>query len=87
MTAKQLNLIAAILDALSQLDGGLLAEPLLHAAVQRKTTPAATLSDFEHGLRYCEAAKYVAGMDGKFGQRKWAITDAGELARRELNNG
>lgn len=87
MNARQLAITAAILDALSQLDGGLLAEPLLHAAVQRKTTPAATLSDFEDRLRSCEAAKYVAGMDSKFGQRKWAITDAGELARRELNNG
>lgn len=87
MTDRQLQIIGAILDALGALDGGLLAAPLLHAAVQRKTTPPATLSDFEERLLYCEVQRWVTGMDGKFGTRKWAITEAGELARRELNQG
>ena len=78
----------AILDVLSPLDGGLMTEAILHAAVERKTTPRATLADFEERLRYCETRKWITGRTSPFGgARKWAITDAGEIARREMRNG
>lgn len=87
MKERKLQIIRGILDALGTLDGGLMAEANLHAAVQAKTTPAATLSDFEERLLYCEAQRWVTGIDGRFGTRKWAITEEGELARRELHQG
>ena len=85
MNAHKRQLVKAILDTLSELDGGLMTEALLHGNVEASTIPPATLSDFEERLAHCQAQKWIVGIDDRFGRRKWAITDAGELARRELS--
>ena len=84
MNALQRQIILALLNALAERDGGVMAESLLHGAVL-ETVPC-TLSDFELALRYAEAdpRRWILGLRGKLDLMKWAITDSGEAARREL---
>lgn len=84
MNAHPQQIIRAILAVLGELEGGLMAESLLHGEVALRTTPPATLSDFEQRLKYCEAQKWINGIDGRLGTRKWAITEQGEAVRRDL---
>jgi hypothetical protein len=84
LNAHAKQTIRAILTTLADLEGGLMAESLLHGAVSLITTPPVTLSDFEQRLKYCQAQKWVNGIDGRLGTRKWCITDEGEAARREI---
>lgn len=84
MNAHGQQIVRAILEVLGELEGGLMAEALLHGEVSLRTTPPATLSDFEQRLKYCQAQKWVQGLDGRLGTRKWAITELGESARRDL---
>jgi hypothetical protein len=84
LNAHAQQTVRAILAVLGELEGGLMAESLLHGEVALRTVPPVTLSDFEQRLKYCESQKWIAGMDGRLGTRKWFITQQGEAARRDL---
>ena len=86
MNSHQQQTVRAILDVLAEpegVNGGLMAEALLHGAVHLKTNPPATLAEFESALQFCERQKWVTSQRGKLGSLRWAITDAGQVAKRE----
>lgn len=58
---------------------------LLYGAVASLVAPRPTLGDFESALGEAERQLWVIGITSKLGERKWAITDAGEIALRELS--
>ena len=86
MLDRQKNIIRALLQSLHEVDGGPVAETILHAAVNVKVQPAAMLSEFEEALCFCETSRWLTGIRGKLGTDKWSLTDAGEVARREIRN-
>jgi hypothetical protein len=84
MTQHQRQIIRAVLQVLADLSGGLFVEWQLFGAIAGRVNPMATMSDFEAALKEAEQLKWILGITGKLGERKWAITDLGEAARREL---
>lgn len=86
MTAHQEQtlraLLAALIDA-DAFDGGLIDEPQLHGAVLLRTTPPATLTEFEEALHHAEKLKWIVSQRGKYGRNRWTATDLGRIARRE----
>lgn len=86
MNSHQQRIAQALLDVLADpkgANGGLLAEGLLMGEVRLRTTPPATLAEFEEVLVFCEREQWVTSQRTKFGSLRWAITDAGQVARRE----
>jgi hypothetical protein len=84
MTARKLKIIRAILNVLENLDGGQLTESVLHAEVNLHVTPTATLGEFDDAIQYCDQARWITGVSGKFGGRKWNLSDLGAAARLEM---
>ena len=84
MTHHQQQIVRAILDTLARLDGGVLAEALLHGAVRQQTHPPASLADFEAALRYCDKQRWVTGILGRLEVRKWSLSETGAAAHRDL---
>ena len=87
MNAHQEQVIRALLDTLIDplgVDGGLMAEPLLHGATAQNTTPPATLNEFEEALKFCETKKWITGQRGATARLRWAVTDTGRVARRDM---
>ena len=87
MNSHSQQIIRALLDVLNDphgVDGGLLAEALLHGAVMQRTRPPATLDEFENALRFCEREQWITSQRSKIGALRWAITDAGIVARRDM---
>lgn len=87
LTAHQQQIARAIMDVLSDPEGasgGLIAESVLHGAVRQVTTPPASLAEFEEALRFCEGQRWVTSQRGKLTALRWAITDEGRVARRDM---
>lgn len=83
MTEHRRSMIREALEVLHEV-GRLHAEFLLYAAVARKVIPRPSVSDFEEALAEAEKLKWVIGVTAKLDEKKWAITDEGEAARREI---
>ncbi len=79
-------MIREALDVLHDVGGLPHVEWLLYAAVARRVVPRPSVSDFEEALAVAEKEKWVIGITGKLDEKKWAITDAGESARREMKS-
>lgn len=84
MTLRDRKIVKAILDVLHNLDGRQVEERLLHAEVNLHVTPTASLAEFNADLILCDSRGWLIGVEGKFGGRKWNISDAGEAARLEM---
>lgn len=87
MNAHQERTIKAVLDALDDpdvFDGGLIDEPQLHGAVMQRTTPPAQIAEFDDALHYCASHKWITSQRGRLNKLRWAITDAGRVARRDM---
>lgn len=84
MTRRQRTITTAILDVLYALDGGQLLETILHAEVNLRLSPTATFGEFEDALRHCDAARWLTGVQSRFGGRLWNLSDAGQAARLEM---
>jgi hypothetical protein len=84
MTARELKIAKAILDALHDVDGMQMVEPVLHADAQLRLGEKIPLAEFEAALAVCDAKRWLTGVKGKFLGRKWNINDAGEAARLEM---
>ena len=83
MTEHRRTMIREALAVLHDV-GRLHAEFMLYAAVARKVTSRPSVSDFEQALAEAEQNNWVIGITGKLEEKKWAITDDGEAARREM---
>jgi hypothetical protein len=59
-------------------------EWMLYAALAPRVVPRPALSDLQEALQVAEKNQWVIGITGKLGEKKWAITDAGEAVRREF---
>jgi hypothetical protein len=84
MTRREQKIARALLDVAHNLDGGQIGEILLHAEVNLIVTPTATLAEFNSVLALCDARGWLIGVQGKFGGRKWNLSDAGTAARLEM---
>lgn len=84
MTAREQQLVKAILDEAHTLDGGQTTEPLLHAGANLRLARPATLAEFNGALNLADARGWLTGVQSKFGGRKWNINDAGEAVRLEM---
>ena len=87
MNSHGQQIVRALLDVLNDprgVDGGLISEGLLHGAVMHRTRPPATLAEFEDALNLCEREQWITSQRGKLGALRWAITDAGIVARRDM---
>ncbi len=86
MTERQIIIGQKILEALNQMDGGQLAETVLHAQVNLLIKPNATLGEFEDALGECDRMGWVMGVPNKFNknEKRWTITNEGESARLEM---
>jgi hypothetical protein len=83
MNAHKKHIVRTILAVLAEREG-LMSEALLHGEVALRTTPPATLSDFEDRLEYCQSQKWVQGSEARLGGRNWMITQLGDSIRRDL---
>lgn len=81
---RKYKIIRAILNVLENLDGGQLTEQVLHAEVNLHVTPTATVGEFEDALQQCDHSKWITGVTGKFGGKKWNLSDLGAAARLEM---
>lgn len=87
MSQRQLTITRQILEALNLMDGGQLAEVILHHQVNLLIKPNATLGEFEDALSVCDANGWVTGVVSKFGPKKlWQLNDRGQAARLEMQN-
>lgn len=84
MQQRELKIIRAILEAGHNIDGGQIAETLLHAEVNLQVNPTATLAEFGNALAICDTRGWMTGITSKFGGRRWNISDLGEAARMEM---
>lgn len=84
MQQRKFKIVRAVLDVLENLDGGQMNEVTLHAEVNLHVTPTATMAEFEDALRHCDANRWVTGVTGRFGGKKWNLSDAGAAARLEM---
>lgn len=87
MTSHLASVVRCLLDCLADpcvFDGHLVSDSLLHGAVILRTVPPATLDEIYSALRLCESERWVTSVRGKLGALRWAITDAGIAARREM---
>jgi hypothetical protein len=84
MTPREHKIIRALLEATHNLDGGQIGETLLHAEVNLRITPTATLAEFNGAIAIADSRGWLTGVQAKFGGRKWNISDAGEAARLEM---
>lgn len=80
MTDTQRKIIRQILEVLH--DGPLQVEWWLYGAVASRVQPAPTLSDFSDALKEAEKRNLIIGITDKMDERKWAISEAGEVLRR-----
>lgn len=84
MTQREQRIVRAILNVAHNLDGGQIDERLLHAEVNLAITPTASLAEFTAAVSICDTRGWLIGVQGKFGGRKWNLSDAGEAARLEM---
>lgn len=86
MSTRQRQIVKAILEVLNLMDGAQMNETILHAEVNLRVAPNATLVEFNDGLKVCaEQHAWATGIAPKFGgPRLWSLTDAGQAARLEM---
>lgn len=85
MSARQRQIVKAVLEVLNLMDGALLNEVILHAEVNLRVTPNATLAEFGDAMRTCDLHGWLTGVSPKHGgARLWTISDAGQVARMEM---
>lgn len=85
MTKRQQEIIKALLQVLSDMDGHQLAETVLHAEVTLRLAKSATLAEFNDALHVADNNGWVIGVHSRFGKgRLWNLSDAGEAARLEM---
>lgn len=87
MNSRDRQILKALLDVLHQMDGGQLVESVLHAEVNLRISPNATLGEFESARDVADQRGFINGVTPRLGGgRKWNITDAGTAARSELKH-
>lgn len=85
MTARELTIVAAVLEYLHVLDRGQATESQIHAECGHLSPPP-SVAELRHAVEYCDTQGWVTGVPSRFaGKMKWNITDAGEGARLELS--
>lgn len=85
MTKRQRQIVTNILEVLNMMDGAQVNETILHAEVNLRITPNASLAEFSDALQICDTSGWVTGVLPKFGGSKlWNLSDAGQGARLEL---
>lgn len=84
MTAREIKIAKAILETLHDSDGAQMIEVVIHADVTVSLQEKIPLAEFDAAMSICDKRRWLTGVAGKFGGRKWNINDAGESARLEL---
>ena len=85
MTTREQKIIKALLDVLHELDGGQLAEVILHAEVNLRLAATATKAEFDEALLLADRQGWVTGVTSRYGRgRLWNLNDAGSAARKEM---
>jgi hypothetical protein len=85
VTERKKKIVKSILEVLSNLDGGQIAEPTLHAEANLRIVPSASKGEFDDALKYCDDRNWVTGIESKFGGKLWQSNDMGEAVRLQLN--
>jgi hypothetical protein len=85
MTQRQRIIIKALLEALHIMDGQPLAESVLHAEVNLRISPTATVDEFDDSLSVANTSRWIIGEQSRFGKgRIWVLSDAGQAARHGM---
>jgi hypothetical protein len=85
MTNRERPIVRAILEFLHLMDGAQVTDQLLHAEVNLRVSPTATLTEFNGAMGVCDGSGWIMGIVGRYGRgRLWCITDAGEVAWAEM---
>lgn len=85
MTARKLTLVKALLNYLSDRDGAQVGETILHAEVNLRVAPTASLAEFNDALKHADDAGWLTGIPARYGTGKiWKLSEAGEAARMEM---
>jgi hypothetical protein len=85
MTKRQQEIIKALLQVLSDMDGHQLAETVLHAEVTLRLAKSAGLAEFNDALQIADTNGWVVSVHSRFGKgRLLSLSDAGEAARLEM---
>ncbi len=89
MTAREQELIKAVLDIAHDADGHQYQEAALHGAVncrlQERGRISATKGEFDAALAIIGERGWMTRVENRVtGRMKWNINDAGEAARLEL---
>jgi hypothetical protein len=84
MTKREIQITKALLEVLHGLDGGQLNEIILHAEVNLRISPTATLSEFNASLVVADSHGWLIGVNSEFSGRLWNLSDKGESARMRM---
>jgi hypothetical protein len=84
MTSREIKIVKAVLGVLHDADGMQLTEIQIHAEIGG--TGFCSVAELAAALALCDTRKWITGVAGTFGKKKWNINDRGEAARLELMN-
>lgn len=84
MTTRQLKITAALLEELHTQDDHQIGETILHAGVNLRVNPTATLDEFNEALRHCDSNRWLISVRSNFKGLLWKLSDAGKAARLEM---
>lgn len=86
MNDREQQILKLILEALDRLDGGQMTEPMLHAEINLRIRPNATVAEFEKALKNADMNKWITGVRARLSTTtvKWSLRDEGRAALAEM---
>lgn len=85
MNAREQKIIKVMLDYLYDRDGAQVAEGILHAEVNLRISPTASLGEFNAALKKADDSGWLTGVIARYGNGKlWRLSQLGEATRLEM---
>lgn len=84
MTNREEIILHSVLAVLKETEAAM-AEGMIQAGVQSRLGASITLAELDAALKVCDEQRLATGLPGKFGKRRWMITDTGAHTLSQLN--